>query len=151
MKNNNSDQDNRQSSLSLSIGRLIMQLRRLERVPRRFGAAGPLTPGEIHTIAAIGGEDGIFMSELAARLGVTKGAVTQLAGRLEQKGLIRRRSDSVDARATIIFLTAAGVLAYQAHEEMHLKFYQKLSGQLTAQEIKVFVNCIEKLCDALAE
>lgn len=54
-----------------SLGRLILQLRRLERRPQTFGSAGPLTPSEIHTIEAIGTEGGILMSELAGRLEIT--------------------------------------------------------------------------------
>lgn len=63
---------------SRNLGRLIIQLQRLERNPRTFGEAGPLTPSEIHTIDAIGCGNGILMSELATRLGVTKGAVHKL-------------------------------------------------------------------------
>ncbi|MEN6568000.1 MAG: hypothetical protein ABFC57_17080, partial [Veillonellales bacterium] len=46
---------------SEKIGRLIVQLQRLERNPRNFGQAGPLTPSEIHTVDAIGCEEGILM------------------------------------------------------------------------------------------
>ncbi len=151
MNKKTSDQAHRSSNLNLSLGRLIMQLRRLERTPRSFGAAGALTPGEIHTIDAIGCQDGMFMSELAVRLGVTKGAATQIASRLECKGLICRRSDPEDARAIIISLTELGIIAYQAHEQLHQDFCHKLRSRLTSQEIKVFVSCIEELCDVLEE
>lgn len=141
----------KESKLSLSIGRLIMQLKRLERSPRSFGAAGPLTPSEIHTVDAIGCEKGILMNELAARLGVTKGATTQIANRLEAKDLVRRTPDPTDARATVISLTKTGILAYQAHKELHQKFYRKISTRLTRDEIEIFVNCIEKLSDVFEE
>lgn len=144
-------ESDKESKLSLSIGRLIMKLRRLERSPRSFGAAGPLTPSEIHTIDAIGCENGILMNELAARLGVTKGAVTQIAGRLETKGLIRRTPDPADARATVIALTKTGILAYRAHKELHQKFYQEISARLTPDEIETFANCVAKLSDVLEE
>ncbi|HMM23041.1 MAG TPA: MarR family transcriptional regulator [Selenomonadales bacterium] len=128
-----------------------MQLRRLERSPRSFGAAGPLTPGEIHTIAAIGCKEGILMGELAARLGVTKGAATQMASRLEVKGFVRRAPDPADARATVISLTQTGLLAYQAHEELHRRFCQKISACLSSHESEIFVDCLDKLCEALEE
>jgi len=57
-----------------NLSQLIMQLQRLEKSPNAFGEAGPLTPSEIHTIDAIGLDEGVLMSELANRLNITKGA-----------------------------------------------------------------------------
>ena len=130
---------------SRNLGRLIMQLRRLERQPHSFGTAGPLTPSEIHTIEAIGFEGGVLMSELAGRLGITKGAVTQLIARLEAKELVTRSPHPIDSRAIVISLTETGREANAAHEEVHLRFYDQLRSQLSEQEIEIFETCIEKL------
>ncbi|MEC0245180.1 MarR family transcriptional regulator [Paenibacillus chitinolyticus] len=132
-----------------SLGRLILQLRRLERRPQTFGSAGPLTPSEIHTIEAIGTEGGILMSELAGRLEITKGAVTQLIVRLETKDLVVRSPHPEDSRGTLISLTGKGKDAHAAHEEVHRAFYDQLQEQLTEQEIEVFDTCIEKLITLL--
>ena len=138
-------------SISVSIGRLIMHFKRLERNPRAFGSAGHLTPSEVHTIDAIGCGDGILMSELASRLDVTKGAVTQIISRLEVKEFVRRVAHPTDSRSTIVSLTKAGLLAHQAHDEFVQKFYQKLSTQLSFQEMEIFEKCIEKFCEVLRE
>ena len=130
---------------SRNFGRLVMQLRQLERHPRTFGSAGSLTPSEIHTIDAIGTENGIIMSELAERLGVTKGAVTQLVKRLEAKDLIIRTSHPVDSRSVILSLTNKGKIAYEAHEQLHLDFYQHLNDLLNQEEIEIFNRTVEKL------
>ncbi|AIQ12339.1 MarR family winged helix-turn-helix transcriptional regulator [Paenibacillus durus] len=145
MDNKNVAPSNKLNSGSRSLGQLIMQLRRLERQPLHFGAAGPLTPSEIHTIEAIGSEGGVLMSELAARLGITKGAVTQLITRLEAKELVKRSPHPNDSRGVLISLTEQGMEAYAAHEEVHLRFYDQLRSQLTDQEIEIFEKCIEKL------
>lgn len=134
---------------SRKLGRLIMQLRRLERHPRTFGNAGALTPSEIHTIEAIGFDGSVLMSELAARLGVTKGAVTQLIARLESKQLVTRTSHPHDSRGIIISLTEKGKEAFTAHEEVHERFYDQLRMQLTEREIEVFENCVDKLNEFL--
>jgi len=122
-----------------------MQLRKLERHPRTFGSAGSLTPSEIHTIDAIGTEKGIIMSELADRLGVTKGAVTQLVKRLEVKNLIIRTSHPADSRSIILSLTDKGKIAYEAHKQLHLDFYQHLNNILSQEEIEIFDKAIVKL------
>ncbi|QJD88283.1 MarR family transcriptional regulator [Cohnella herbarum] len=126
-----------------------MQLRRLERHPQTFGNAGSLTPSEIHTIEAIGYEGSILMSELAARLEVTKGAVSQLIVRLEAKQLATRSPYPHDSRGVLISLTEKGKEAYKAHEEVQLQFYDQLRSRLSRQEIEIFETCIEKLNEFL--
>lgn len=151
MNNNKSQSNNHNSSKtgSQNLGRLIMKLRQLERHPRTFGEGGPLTPSEIHTIDAIGCEGGILMSELAARLSITKGAVTQIFRRLESKGLVKRSPHANDSRAVIISLTEKGKNAFRVHEELHLNFYKELSAQLDEKEIQIFEKCIQKLNEFL--
>ncbi|MBM7585358.1 DNA-binding MarR family transcriptional regulator [Bacillus pakistanensis] len=139
----------RTKSGSQHLGQLIMLLQRLEKHPHTFGEAGPLTPSEIHTIDAIGVERGVLMSELANRLQVTKGAVTQIIVRLEDKNLVERTPNPTDSRSVIVSLTKKGKSAFRAHEEVHLRFYRELSSQLNEQEIEIFEKCIEKLCTHL--
>lgn len=149
MKNNNHNHTS--SNGSRQLGRLIMQLKRLERAPHTFGDAGPLTPSEIHTIDAIGLEGDVLMSELAGRLGITKGAVTQLIVRLEAKQLVSRTPHPHDSRASLLSLAEKGKEAYHAHEQAHIQFYDQLRTQLNEQEIKIFETCIEKLNTILQE
>lgn len=51
---------------------------------------------------------GTRISDLAARAGVTKGAMGQLVGDCERLGLVSRSPDPADARATIVELTERG-------------------------------------------
>ncbi|UFJ41665.1 MarR family transcriptional regulator [Brevibacillus humidisoli] len=123
----------------------------MERQPRVFGEAGPLTPTEVHTIDAIGCDAGILMSELAARLGVTKGAVTQLVGRLEGKDLVKRTPHPEDSRAVMVSLTDKGKTAYHQHEILHHHFYNQLREHLNEEEISIFEKGIETLVRILRE
>jgi DNA-binding MarR family transcriptional regulator len=50
-------------------------------------------------------EDGLRQGELARRSRLSKQTLTTMARALESDGLIERRPDSDDARATLIFLT----------------------------------------------
>ncbi|MFF2483907.1 MarR family winged helix-turn-helix transcriptional regulator [Paenibacillus sp. NPDC058071] len=136
---------------SKNLGRLIMQLRRLERQPHTFGSVGKLTPSEIHTIDAIGYDGAVLMSELAARLGVTKGAITQLIDRLEAKSLVMRSPHPQDSRSSLLSLTENGKEAYKAHEAVHSAFYDQLRSQLSEQEIKIFEKSINILNHMLSK
>lgn len=126
-----------------------MQLKRLERQPHTFGQAGTLSPSEIHTIDAIGIDAPVLMSELASRLGVTKGAITQLFQRLESKNLVTRASHPEDARATLLSLTSLGEEAYTAHLAVNHQFYDRLRAQLTQEEIAAFEKSLIILNDML--
>ena len=46
------------------------------------------------------------MGELARRARLSKQAMTELVPRLERDGLVERRTDPSDGRASLIFLTA---------------------------------------------
>ncbi|PYI53811.1 MarR family winged helix-turn-helix transcriptional regulator [Paenibacillus flagellatus] len=128
-----------------------MQLRRLERHPKRFGDAGLLTPSEIHTIEAIGDEGGVRMSELAGRLGVTKGAVTQIVSRLEEKELLTRSPHPHDSRATVLTLSEKGKEAFRAHEDVHDRFYERLRARLSDSEIDIFEKGLRTLIESLED
>lgn len=151
-KINNSEKINHMKNFargSKNLGRLFLQLRRLERNPQIYGEAGPLSPSEIHTIDAIGCGKGILMSELAVNLNVTKGAVTQIVKRLEKKELVKRAPHPEDSRSILVSLKKKGLIAYEVHEEVHLDFYKHLRSQLNQKEIEIFENAIEKLNDFL--
>lgn len=51
---------------------------------------------------------GMAPSVLAARMGMTKGAISKLSDRLAAKGMIARTPDPTDGRAHRLTLTAAG-------------------------------------------
>jgi len=81
--------------------------------------------------ALLGGEP-IAPSVLADRMGMTKGAISKLAGRLLEKGLIKRDGNPDDKRGHRLSLSAAGakkvpVLARLA-DENDAAFFAVLSG-----------------------
>jgi DNA-binding MarR family transcriptional regulator len=53
-------------------------------------------------------EDGLRMSELAVRAHLAKQTMTTMVRLVERAGLVERRADPSDARATRVFLTARG-------------------------------------------
>jgi DNA-binding MarR family transcriptional regulator len=88
----------------------------------RFAAAGfgDVRPSYGSVLLPLYEEDGLRMGELARRARLSKQTMTEMIRRLERDGLIERRPDPSDARASLIFLTArsrrfepvaAGVLA----------------------------------------
>ena len=73
----------------------------------RFAAAGyaDVRPSYGSVLLPLYEEDGLRMGELARRARLSKQTMTDLVRRLERDGLIERRRDESDARASRIFLT----------------------------------------------
>lgn len=61
--------------------------------------------------------DGATVTELAAHLGVTKQAASQLVDELVRKGYVERRPHPGDARARLVVLTERGWACTRAAEE----------------------------------
>ena len=90
------------------------------------------------------GADGITVSELGRRLGVSKQAAAKTAARLEELGYVTRRPSTDDARATVLTRTALG-------EEM-LDLSAAIFEQLRWDwDRRVGASRIQAVEDALAE
>jgi DNA-binding MarR family transcriptional regulator len=74
---------------------------------QRFVAAGfpEVRPAYGSLLIPLYEEDGLRQGELALRARLSKQTMTTMARALERDGLIERRIDPTDGRATLIFLT----------------------------------------------
>jgi DNA-binding MarR family transcriptional regulator len=79
-----------------------------ELLVERFTAQGyeDVRPSYGSVLLPLFEEDGLRMGELARRARLSKQAMTELVPRLERDGLVERRTDPSDGRASLIFLTA---------------------------------------------
>ncbi|KAF5038165.1 Ubiquinone/menaquinone biosynthesis C-methyltransferase UbiE [anaerobic digester metagenome] len=89
-----------------------------------------LSASELHLVDGAGQCPGAGLSAHAARLGVTKGAVTQMARRLEEKGCLVRVPDPGDRRGVQLALTATGRRAFAWHRSLHDRIGGDLRGAL---------------------
>ena len=67
-----------------------------------------LTPAQFDIIATLGNTQGMCFRELGDKTLITKGTLTGVVDRLEQKGLVRRGVLPDDRRMKIVQLTAEG-------------------------------------------
>jgi len=107
------DSDTRKSSASrLTLDNLGFLLAKASQrwndlLYERFVAAGfpEVRPAYGSLLMPLYEEDGLRQGELARRARLSKQTMTTMARALERDGLIERRTDPTDARATLIFLT----------------------------------------------
>ena len=78
-----------------------------ELLAERFAAAGDADVRRSYgsTLVPLFEEDGLRIGELARRASLSKQTLTDMVRRLERDGLVERRPDPSDARASLIFLT----------------------------------------------
>lgn len=103
---------------------------------RRFAAAikeYDVTPAQARALRAIAERPGLRLATLADALRMVPRSVTEVVDALESRGLVSRRPDPGDRRATLVALTPAGTTALRTIEQIRLReveaFLAVLSGR----------------------
>ncbi len=91
---------------------------------------------ELHCIEAIGKLERPNGVQLATLLSMTRGAVTKLAKRLLQDGLIERYTISDNKKEIYYRLTSIGEVLYKEHEVAHTKWEERDIAFLSSVPIK---------------
>jgi DNA-binding MarR family transcriptional regulator len=97
-----------------------------DRKPRPFGTSQLLYQSEIHFIDAIEPGEGLNASQLSEKLGITNGAVTQVAGKLLIKKLIVKYKKGNNKKEVYLKLTDEGVIAFESHRLFHKELNDKM-------------------------
>ncbi|MBL8542736.1 MAG: MarR family transcriptional regulator [Hyphomonadaceae bacterium] len=114
-------------------------------LPQHLSAAGF---GVLNHFVRLGLE-GETPSRLARAFQVTKGAMTYTLQQLEQQGFVRIESDSADARAKIVRLTAKGRRAREASAEAVRPSMIALLRAVSADEFASVLPFLTKLRETL--
>lgn len=125
---------------------LVRRLQLLER-----DAKGPLelTLPQAHALHALRGAGSLRMQQLAATLGLAQSTVTRLVAPLKRMGLLDRRPDRADGRATRAFLTEYGHEMADKVEAADRDLYQELLDRLPDTRRAEVVAAIELLHDVV--
>lgn len=115
-----------------SLARLFTKAAIIEREPVDTGDGILLYTSEVHLLDMAGRFPGESMSALASRLGVTRGAISQTAKRLEDKGYIERITTEGNNKTVHIRLTDAGMRAFGWHQAYHAVVNDRIARQIAA-------------------
>jgi len=117
---------------------------------REYGGGDTLHMREAHFLVAVEPGAGKTMSEVAERLGVTQGAVSQTASRLERKGYLVRRRDEQNHRQIVASLTEKGERFYWRHlrydQERYLGLDKRLLSVYSDEDLKALVEYEKRMC-----
>jgi len=139
--------------LSATWIRILNKMDANEKCPRDFGSGDMLHCSEIHTMMVIGKRPDISITDLAAALGITKSAISQMISRLEGKNLVEKRRSPDNEKGILLRLSPRGTIAYLGHEQYHAKIYARMQeklGDMSPEQFRFiakFLGAIEETAD----
>ena len=103
----------------------------------RFVAAGypDVRPSYGSILVPLFEEDGLRMGELAARARLSKQTMTTMVRLLERDGLVERRADPSDGRASLVFLTERA-RSFRPVAEATLAELERLVGKTLSKRVR---------------
>jgi DNA-binding MarR family transcriptional regulator len=128
----------RVEDLASVVGAFTRMNIRLPRVQRMSFT----TLSVLHTLATSGPKR---LTELASSEQVTQPAATQVVIKLEGDGLVQRRPDPSDGRASLVHITPAGAAVVAARRVERLEQLQELTDQLTSKERAAIADALPAL------
>jgi DNA-binding MarR family transcriptional regulator len=122
--------------------RLTNTLRR--RHDARF-ADYELSGPRMRLLGAMSGRPRLRMGDLAARLGLSARTITTLVDALEREGLLIRRPDPTDRRATLVELTATGGGYLERVKAVQQELAEQFVAPLSAAERTQLYDLLRRL------
>ena len=110
---------------------------------RRSGSG--LTPSQAKVIFTIGDTEGMTCKAIGDVTLITKGTLTGVIDRLEEKGLVERWSVEGDGRKTIVALTRRGQRVYQREFPRHVEFLKSKFDGLGVADRKQATRLLQKI------
>lgn len=93
----------------------------------------------------LGQADGMTFKKLGEATIITKGTLTGIVDRLQEKGLVRRLPSATDGRSQLVALTAAGRELYAQSFPEHLAFINRIFADYAPDEIQQLEAALVRL------
>ena len=119
MNNLNLETDKMDDILRLKFNEMMLKFLTIQRKHKLNVDGVDFSAAEIHLVDTIGRHPNANVTEMARYQGVTKSAISQKLRKLENKGIILRSRDALNAKEVNVELTKAGWRAFNLHEEHH--------------------------------
>ncbi len=114
-----------------AFGRLVNTMSNGKKRARDYGTGDYLYAAEIHQVSIIGNNPGITATEIVQRMGITKGAVSQLLKKLIDKGYVTKHPNAENMREYRLHLTKKGQIAHRHHDQQDHELEDRLMGMLS--------------------
>jgi DNA-binding MarR family transcriptional regulator len=120
-----------------------------ERTSGRHVREMGLTPAQFDIVVTLGDTPGMTFKELGEQTLITKGTLTGVIDRLEERGSVVREPSPVDGRSTLVRLTPAGEALYRSVFPKHIGHLRSYLGDIGAGELDALDAHLTRLRAAL--
>lgn len=120
----------------------------------QFSASGDelgVSAAQLHLLFNLDCDEALKQSELAKKLRLTSGALTQIIEPLVQKGLLKRQSDASDRRVSRVCLTKLGASKIDRLKHRSHAAFKSALAELTVEELKAFLAIERKIINSIDE
>ena len=107
-----------------------------------------LTQRQYALLHALSRHNGASQMQLVKLTGIDRSTLADMARRLEERGLIRRRSSRRDKRAKSLHLTQKGRTALQDVEPLMAEVDRRMLGVLSAEQQAQFIEALKRIAQA---
>ncbi len=130
---------------------MIREMERVTAVPanERFNNTEIRLMNELIYAADMG--ERLISTQLADRLGITRSAVSQIVGKLEKEGAIRRVPDEVDRKIAYVELTDNILEENQDAIDDYLYFIGCIVSRMGVNKLEKFLKLADQFYDAMEE
>lgn len=104
-----------------------------------------LTVSQADVIFTLGNTDGMTFKEIGALTLITKGTLTGVIDRLEEKKLVKRITLSDDRRCTQVLLTTKGNKVFAKEFPRQIAYIKTRFDRLSPQDLKQLQAVLQKL------
>lgn len=116
--------------LMASFFRMVNKYKAMEKSPLAYGTDAVFFHSERHLLDVMRECPELNITDLATRVGVTKGAISQAVAKLERKGAVERHKGSGDDKQVLVRLTSLGHTITEHHHRVNKQTVEQLSAVL---------------------
>ena len=121
--------------------------RRLREMSQETLAPWEITPAHLRALRTLKSRGTIRLSELSEHLHIAPRSTTEVVDALESRGLVRRRADPGDRRATLVEVTEPGVAILDAIRAVRGTEAERVFGRLSPADRADLARILRKLRD----
>jgi len=96
-------------------------------------------------------KEGTPSTALGPKMGMEPTSLSRTLKNMEETGLIVRKSDALDKRKSLVFLTNEGVEKRKIAKEVVVNFNKKLYKSISPSKVKSFFETMNKIDNILTE
>jgi len=135
------------------LRRLLEQIQTLandlDRVSFREGEDSPLLPASRSILKSLEAEGPRTVPVLAYGRASSRQNIQILVNRLERMGFVESRPNPAHEKSVLIRITKRGSAALKQSEQDELDLFEKLSAELTVEQIQSGLEIVQRLRDAI--